>query len=107
MDVDGNGSNGFMGFDVAVNRMRDSRGRASVQVRKGNAWSTVDWAEIARNSQMLEMAIPTRLIPKIRHTLRFQWTDNVWLTEKWSSACLHGDSAPDSPYRYQVLLPTQ
>lgn len=105
LDVDENGANGFFGFDVAINRMRDSKGRASVQVRKGGVWSTVGWVEMAKGSQMLELAIPIKLMPKMKRTMRFQWTDNVWLTEDWGSAYLHGDSAPDCPYRYQVVLP--
>jgi hypothetical protein len=112
LDVDGDPSNGWLGYEYVVNRVGVGRGTTRLQASVGGgAYQWRDhgevWYRVAGNE--LELAIPRSMIGLKPGpvTLDFKWADNLQQTGEWSDFTLNGDAAPNDRFRYHAVFRSQ
>ncbi len=107
LDVDGDASTGWMGYDCVVNRGRDEN---SAWVERhdgtGDAWRRVGEAPVRADGDQLELEIPWKLLGRSGppEFLDFKWADNLEGTGDWSDFTLNGDVAPNDRFNYRAVL---
>ncbi|MGC3953052.1 MAG: Ig-like domain-containing protein [Propionicimonas sp.] len=103
LDVDGNASNGWSGYDFAVNR--DPSAATTTLERAGNGW---EWTPVAddlsyrADGNQLVIRVPRALLTGLGDVPRveFSWWDNGTTTGDPMDAYLLGDKAPASRFDY-------
>lgn len=106
LDVDGDATNGWLGYDFRVNATRPAANRASIERRINNAWQPVGAAEFRVAGNELELALPWSTLGLTRPPafLDFKWADNCFRADDWTDFTLNGDAAPNDRFNYRALL---
>ncbi|MGW0229837.1 hypothetical protein ACWDWO_16105 [Actinopolymorpha singaporensis] len=104
IDVTGDPSSGWEGFDLLVNR-RIRAGRASVEVSRGGwSWRQVARVPLAVAGHELELAIPRAVLgadPAKPLRIEFKWIDNMQADGDILDVLGNGDAAPSGRFRYR------
>lgn len=103
LDTDGDGTNGWLGYDFALNRARTSSSATTLH-RAGadGSWSTVaDDIPYRVDGAELVVSVPRAAIdasgpPRVE----FKWWDNATTTGDPADLYLSGDVAPSSRFNY-------
>jgi hypothetical protein len=102
IDADGNGTNGWLGYECVVNRSAAQRGTDFTTLERhqgpGYTWGSPKKVAYRAAGNELELAIPAR--PPDH--LDFKWADNIQQTGEWSDFTLNGDSAPNDRFNYRA-----
>ena len=106
LDVDGNGRNGWEGYDLAVNRTRARAGTCSVERSAGGGkWTPAGTAKLAFDGRELHLAVPRALLgppPKTgKLSVDFKWADNVPSSGSAMDFIDKGDVAPNGRFNYR------
>lgn len=108
IDVDRNPTNGWLGYDIVVNRVPVQRKNATLERHRGVGYRWGSPANLTFRSagNELELAIPRALldIKQLPATLDFKWADNIQQTGEASDFTLNGDAAPNDRYNYRAKL---
>jgi len=109
VDADGDGSTGWEGFDVCVNRVR---GRSETSVERhagpgqGYRWKPSGSARVVMVGNQLELEVPwARMgLAKAPPRLDFKWADQCFEKGDWTDFTLNGDAAPNDRFRYRAVF---
>lgn len=106
LDVDGDATNGWLGYDFRVNATRPAPNRASIERRAGETWQTLGTAEFRAAGCELELAVPWSALGLTRPPafLDFKWADNCFRAGDCTDFTLNGDAAPNDRFNYRVSL---
>jgi hypothetical protein len=108
LEVDGNPTNGWLGYDVVVNRTGAAAGYAQLERHPGGGypWGGAREIVLRAGEREIELAIPRALlgVTNLPATLDFKWADNIPQTGEWSDFTLHGDAAPNDRFNYRAKL---
>jgi hypothetical protein len=106
IDVDGDPSNGWEGYDYIVNR-RNANSTTILLEKNAGGWSWVKSAEavyLVKGNEM-QIAIPRSALGlptgKDNLTFDFKWTDNIQHPDDVMDFYLSGGLAPDGRFRYR------
>jgi hypothetical protein len=104
LDVDGNASTGWLGYDYAVNRTPAGEATATLQRYDGREWTSPVEVSYRTAGNELELAIPFRALgmTSIPEAIDFKWTDNVPASGEAVDFTLHGDAAPNDRFNYRA-----
>lgn len=107
VDTDRNPRNGWMGYDVLIER--DPADPARYHVRrhtgKGFEWAAGEGRIGARAAgNEMELAVPRALLglPADAASIDFKWADNCHQLGDWSDFTLNGDTAPNDRFNYRA-----
>jgi len=107
LDVDGDATNGWMGYDFVVNRARE-QGMARIEKHRGSGWNwtSVGEARMMGAGDQLELELSWKQIglPGPPPILDFKWADYLEGTGDWSDFTLNGDVAPNDRFNYRVEI---
>lgn len=108
IDADQNPTNGWMGFDVVVNRTGadfDST-QAERCLGGGYRWGAPTRIVCRESGCELELALPFAALGLDRPpaSLDFKWADNIQQTGEWSDFTLNGDAAPNDRFKYRAIF---
>jgi hypothetical protein len=106
IDVDSNGTTGWLGYDVVVNFPKPSSLSRHIGESKAFNWAAVNDADVQLRAKGNELELSMRwsaLGPNRPSTLDFKWADNCIASEKWSDFTLNGDAAPNDRFNYRVI----
>lgn len=102
IDTDADGRTGRLGYELRVNRRRETPGRCSVERWDGAVWKPAGEADLRVTAQALTLTLDQRMVwPTGPGALGFKWTDNVPADGEGMDFLDHGDSAPNARYRYR------
>ena len=104
LDVDANPTNGWLGYDFVLNRIRP--GSIERHTTEGFKWAPVGVAAWRMVGAELEVAIPWRMFGRTAAPpfLDFKWGDGLQLDGHWSDLTLNGDAAPNDRFNYRAIL---
>jgi len=106
IDADQNPTNGWLGYDVVVNRAAAAPGRATLERHRGTGYQWAAAVEVAcrEAGNELELAIPLAALGLAQPPawLDFKWADNIQQTGEWSDFTLNGDAAPNDRFNYRA-----
>ena len=106
LNTDGDPTNGWCGYDVAVNRTRGPDGTVSVERNAGGwRWTPMASGRLAALGEDLHLSVPRDAIGlgTARGPLRFdfKWCDNVPERGDPTDFIDRGDTAPNGRFRYR------
>jgi hypothetical protein len=108
IDIDQNPTNGWLGYDLVVNRTPAKVTTATMEKHQGRGyqWGAPAPIEFRAAGNELELAIPRPALgaAKLPATLDFKWADNLQQTGEWSDFTLNGDAAPNDRFNYRARL---
>lgn len=105
LDIDGDATTGWLGYDFVVNRVRERKGPRLEKYRgPGWEWQPVGEVTLQSAGDQLELEIPWKRLglsgpPAV---LDFKWADHLAGTGDWSDFTLNGDVAPNDRFNYRV-----
>lgn len=104
VDSDGDGRNGWYGFDFVINRSRDGKKASVEKFADGWNFENVGEAEYVTDGKTMTVKVAASLIGYNGETLDFKWADNSVDDGDIMGFWDKGDAAPDgrSGYRYTV-----
>ena len=109
LDVDGNGTNGWLGYDFAVTHIGVPTKTTTLVKQTGNGyhWQRVsDTIAYAVNGDKMELAVPRKLLgDRPLKSIDFKWTDHSFIRGDWTDFTLNGDAAPNGRFNYRARLP--
>lgn len=105
VNADGNGTNGWKGFDFAVNRIGADSDRTWLErTKRGWAWQKLEKVDIRVSGDQLHVAVPRHYLQRPSDDgplqLEFKWADNMQRDGDVMDFYLHGDAAPDGRFSY-------
>ena len=107
IDADQNASTGWCGYDFLVNQQVLSATQTTLMAfdTQRGEWKTVATIPYATRGNVIELAIPRKLIGKQgkQFSLDFKWADNPSDLKDIISLCTSGDSAPNRRFNYRFL----
>ena len=108
IDADQNPTNGWLGYDIVVNRTAAVPGRARLERHVGNGyqWGAAIEITCCAAGNELELSIPKSVLglARLPAAIDFKWTDNIRQTGEWSDFTLNGDAAPNDRFNYRARL---
>jgi hypothetical protein len=108
LDVDGNSTNHWLGYDFVVNRTAPRAGKAVVekQTERGYSWNAAKEISFRQAGSEMEIAIPWRALglQAPPPELHFKWADSIQQTGDWSDFTLNGDVAPNDRFNYRAIF---
>jgi hypothetical protein len=106
LDVDGNSTNGWLGYDFRVIAPSRSSERAMLERRDADAWQPLGSIEFHRAGPELELALPWSVLglDSAPAYFDFKWADHCLVAGDWTDFTLHGDAAPNDRFNYRALL---
>lgn len=106
LDVDGNATNGWLGFDFRVNATRPEPNRAAIERWVNRSWAIVDTAEFQVVGEELEAVVPWKRLGLSAPPawVDFKWTDNCESAGDWTDFTLNGDAAPNDRFNYRAVF---
>lgn len=105
LNVDGNGTNGWKGYDYAINRTTPGSSTACTLESSSGGWNwtpvTTDISYSVSGNQMM-LKIPRSYLGNLADPLNieFKWADNWQNNDDVMDFYLHGDTAPDARFNY-------
>lgn len=108
LDVDGDMTNGWDGFDYRINVRAKGAGTVSIHVPTGVPipWTeTPETARIHTEGNKLALAVPRAAVGLAQGipAFDFKWSDNVDLAPGPINFTVQGDTAPNDRYRYRYI----
>ena len=96
IDVDRSRGTGWHGYDIVVNRVPPSGGKAVAERAEGKEWKWANAAEaeMAVHGDTLVVALPRRLFGEGPLAFEFKWGDNLKLEGDVMDFYVSGDVAP-------------
>jgi hypothetical protein len=108
VDVDGNSTNGWLGYDAVVNRVPAHGGSATLERHAGGgyAWNRLRRVDCRVGDSEIEIRVPRAALGISEHpaNIHFKWADNIQQTGDWSDFTVNGDSAPNNRFNYRAVL---
>lgn len=108
IDLDGDLTTGWLGFEATVRRDSPLDERAVLELWDGNAgrWTGTRPVESRVAGNELELALPLEALGsrKLPAEIHFKWTDHCLQSADWSDFTLHGDAAPNDRFTYRMVL---
>ncbi len=108
LNVDGNATNGWLGYDFVVNRSGVTPTHTTIQRHTGQGCQWADPVQIdcRVGEREIELAIPRSVLglPHLPATIDFKWADNLQQTGEASDFTLNGDAAPNDRFNYRARL---
>jgi hypothetical protein len=108
LNTDGNATNGWLGYDFALNRRVPAPYETVLErhVKTGYHWAAAGKAVCRASGCELELAVPLAAlgIRSLPATIDFKWADNIQQTGDWSDFTLNGDAAPNDRFNYRAIL---
>jgi len=108
IDTDQNPTNGWLGYDVVVNRTGARAQSTALEKHQGGGyrWGAPVGVECRAAGNEMELAIPLDALGlgRLPPALDFKWADNIQQTGKWSDFTLNGDAAPNDRFNYRARL---
>lgn len=106
LDVDGNATNGWLGYDFRINATRPAPNRASLERRVNDTWQALGSAELRAAGNELELAVPWSALGLAQPPafVDFKWADNCLRAGDWTDFTLNGDAAPNDRFNYRAVL---
>ena len=108
IDADQNPTNGWLGYDVVVNRVGASTQKTQLEKHQGSGyqWGAPGSIECRVAGNEMELAIPRIMLglTRLPATLDFKWADNIQQTGEWSDLTLNGDAAPNDRFNYRATV---
>ena len=108
IDADQNPTNGWLGYDVVVNRVGASTQKTQLEKHQGSGyqWGAPVSIECRVAGNEMELAIPRIMLglTRLPATLDFKWADNIQQTGEWSDLTLNGDAAPNDRFNYRATV---
>ncbi|MBK9140031.1 MAG: hypothetical protein IPM17_14890 [Verrucomicrobia bacterium] len=106
LDVDGNATNGWLGYDFRLNAKRPEPNRATTERWSGAGWTTVATVEFRSAGNELEIEVPWERLgfTEPPRQFDFKWTDNCESAGDWTDFTLNGDAAPNDRFNYRARL---
>jgi hypothetical protein len=105
LNVDGDASTGWFGYDIALNRHPGAQ-FTSVErnVKNGPNWEPVGTVRFKASGNELMIAMPKRLLGRFANASKidFKWTDDIPETTNVSAFTLYGDAAPNDRFSYRA-----
>jgi hypothetical protein len=103
IDADQDGSTGWLGYDLVVNRSVGANGSGSVCRWEDGAWRTVGTARFRVAGDALELGVSRRLLglEGAAPAFDFHWADNIQAYDGVEQLGLFGDSAPNRRWNYR------
>lgn len=104
LNTDGNGRNGWEGYDYVLNRIAPTRGQSVLEKSQGGwNWKVAARVRYALRGNEMEIAIPRKALGlpaagAIR--LEFKWMDNMQTPGDIMEFYLNGDCAPGGRFNY-------
>lgn len=104
LDLDANGSTGWLGYDYLVRA-----GKLLRNIGGEYRWEEVGPIKGAVRDREYELAIPFELLKcqTTPGTILFKWADGILGTGQWSDFTVNGDAAPNDRYNYKAVLRTE
>jgi hypothetical protein len=108
IDVDHNPTNGWLGYDVVINRLQVQGNHAFLERHEGVGyrWGSKVQLSFRTARHELELAVPRASlgIPLPPAVLDFKWADNIQQSGDASDFTLNGDAAPNDRFNYRGRL---
>ena len=108
LDIDGDGGNGWLGYDYMVNRggIVAEETRLERFAGEGPRWSEVERVSWRCGEKELEIRVPWAALGLggAPESIDFKWADNIQMTGEWSDFTLNGDAAPNDRFKYRAVL---
>jgi hypothetical protein len=110
LDTDTNPTNGWLGYDFAVNRAGVQAERTTLERHAGNGYRWTSAARLGFRGAGHELELTISLaalgLTKLPASIDFKWADNLQQTGDWSDFTLNGDAAPNDRFNYRAVFPT-
>ncbi|MGH1565113.1 hypothetical protein [Mumia sp. DW29H23] len=107
LDVDGDGENGWKGYDFVINRRGIGNDTTTLEVRRKGSWQRVGTVRYRVEGNQLQLTIPRKLLGRHaqgRLDLGFKWADNVPSSSgDVMDFYTQGDAAPDGRFTYRFV----
>jgi hypothetical protein len=102
IDVDRSRGTGWQGYDIVVNRVSPSAGKALAERAEGKEWkwAKAAEAEMAVHGDTLVVALPRLLFGEGPLAFEFKWGDNLKLEGDVMDFYVSGDVAPLGRFNY-------
>jgi hypothetical protein len=108
INADGNLSNGWLGYDLIVNRTAAGPETSVLERHTGSGygWGSPVKIPLRAAGNELELLIPREAlgVAKLPAVIDFKWADNIQQTGDWSDFTLNGDAAPNDRFNYRARL---
>jgi hypothetical protein len=106
LDVDGNSTNGWLGYDFRVTAPREPAQPAVLERRVSDTWHAVGSTVFHRAGAELELTLPwsTLGLETPPAAFDFKWADHGLVANDWTDFTLHGDAAPNDRFNYRAVL---
>lgn len=106
LNVDGNSTNSWLGYDFRVNGTRPSKGLAAIDRWDAGGWHSSGTAQchFAGNELELSISWADLRLKQVPATIDFKWADNCVTAGDWTDFTLNGDAAPNDRFNYRAVL---
>ena len=106
LNVDGNPTNGWLGYDLRVSIDGPDRARVERAVGPGHAWAGNDEVGVGAEGGELELALPLKWLGlgEENTQIDFKWEDHCLERGEAAEFTLNGDAAPNDRYRYRAVF---
>jgi hypothetical protein len=108
IDADQNSTNGWLGYDVVVNRSGAGAQKTQAERHQGSGyhWGAPVGVDCRVAGNELELSFPLAALGCVRlpTALDFKWADNIPQTGDWSDFTLNGDAAPNDRFNYRACF---
>ena len=99
LNLTGDRSSGWEGYDIAVSRTAPADGRVPVETYGRTGFEVISYAECVQNGSRILYRLPRDLFGKKPLDFEFKWADNVGTTDIIDFYC-DGDTAPTGRFNY-------
>ncbi|HOJ68409.1 MAG TPA: thrombospondin type 3 repeat-containing protein [Candidatus Hydrogenedentes bacterium] len=105
LDLDQDGTTGWLGYDAVINDEVLSSSQTTVKIWNDGAWVPVGTADLRLGSHELELAVSRVLLGKGSGLpgFDFHWADNIPAYGDVSVLGVDGDSAPNRRWNYRFI----
>ena len=111
IDADQNPTNGWLGYDVVVNRSGAGAQKTQAERHQGGGyhWGGAVGIDCRMAGNEMELSLPLAALGCVRlpTAFDFKWADNIQQTGDWSDFTLNGDAAPNDRFNYRARLKTE
>ncbi|MBO4868213.1 MAG: hypothetical protein J5585_00715 [Clostridia bacterium] len=107
VNSDGDGKNGWYGFDFVINRSRDGKTASVERFVDGWNFERVGDAEYAINGAVMTVKVAASLIGYDKKTIDFKWADNSVDDGDIMGFWDKGDAAPDGRFSFRYTTESE
>ena len=107
INSDGDGQNGWYGFDYVINRSRDGKTASVERFKGGWEFEKAGDAEYVINGKVMTVKVSASLIGYNNETLDFKWADNSVDDGDIMGFWDKGDTAPDGRFSFRYTTKSE